>query len=96
MRSMYQSLGQAPFSAPSPQGWPDEEAAWLGPDAVKKRLEWSQSIASRLNRRADPRNFLAQAMGASASERTRFMVAGADSMKQGLTLAMMSPEFQRR
>jgi uncharacterized protein (DUF1800 family) len=35
-------------------------------------------------------------MGASASERTRFMVAGADSMKQGLTLAMMSPEFQRR
>lgn len=96
MRSMYQSLGQAPFSAPSPEGWPDEAAAWLGPDALKKRLEWAQSVASRVNRRTDPREFLSQSMGASASERTRFMVAGADSMQQGLTLAMMSPGFQRR
>ena len=96
LRSVYQTLGQTPFSAPSPAGWPDEADAWLGPDAVKKRLEWSQAVAARIKGRADPREFLAESLGASASERTRFMVAGADSMKQGLVLAMMSPEFQRR
>lgn len=96
LRGVYQSLGQMPFSAPSPAGWPDQADAWLGPDAVKKRLEWSQAVAGRLGRRNDPRLFLAETMGASASERTRFMVKGADSMKQGLTLAMMAPEFQRR
>lgn len=96
LRSTYSSLGQQPFSAPSPAGWPDQAEAWLGPDAVKKRLEWSQAVAGRLNRRADPREFLAETLGACASDRTRFMVRGADSTKQGLTLAMMSPEFQRR
>jgi uncharacterized protein (DUF1800 family) len=48
MRATYESLGQAPFSAPSPAGWPDESDAWLGPDAVKKRLEWSQAVAERM------------------------------------------------
>jgi len=92
----YETLGQVPFSAPSPAGWADEDAAWLGPDAVKKRLEWSQATADRLGRRLDPRDFLEQALGAQASTRTRMMVAGADSMQQGLTLALMAPEFQRR
>ena len=35
-------------------------------------------------------------MGATASDMTRLMVNGADSRKQGLTLALMAPEFQRR
>ena len=96
LQGTYQSLGQLPFSAPSPAGWPDTEAAWLGPDAVKKRLEWSQALADRAGNRVDPRQFLDEALGASAGETTRRMVNGADSRKQGLTLALMAPEFQRR
>lgn len=96
LQSTYGSLGQLPFSAPSPEGWPDEAMAWLGPDAVKKRLEWSQAVAGRLGSRIDPRQFIDEMLGASAGEKTRFMVKGADSRKQGMTLALMAPEFQRR
>ena len=96
LRGSYTTLGQMPFSAPSPAGWPDEAEAWLGPDAVKKRLEWAQALADRVGNRTDPRVFLDTALGASAGEMTRRMVNGADSRAQGLTLALMSPEFQRR
>jgi len=96
LRGTYASLGQMPFSAPSPAGWPDEAMAWLGPDSIQKRLEWSQALAGRVGSRVDPRQFLEEALGASAGERTLFMIKGADSRKQGLTLALMAPEFQRR
>ena len=96
LRLTYETLGQAPFTAQSPEGWPDQASAWLGPDALKKRLEWSQALAGKVPRRLDPRQFMAESLGASATERSRFMVGGADSMQQGLTLALMAPEFQRR
>ncbi|MEE4217479.1 MAG: DUF1800 domain-containing protein [Xanthomonadales bacterium] len=96
LRGTYASLGQLPFSTPSPAGWPDEAQAWLGPDSIQKRLEWSQALANRVGRRFDPRQFVEEALGASAGERTRAMVNGADSRQQGMTLALMAPEFQRR
>ena len=96
LRGSYATLGQTPFGAPSPAGWPDEAEAWLGPDAVKKRLEWSQALAGRLGNRVDPRAFLLDTLGESVGETTSRMVSGADSREQGLALALMSPEFQRR
>lgn len=96
VRAAFETLGQVPFSAPSPAGWPDETAHWLGPDAVRKRLEWSQATAGRLGGRIDPRAVLNEALGEQASTATRLAVAGADSVAQGLVLALMSPEFQRR
>ena len=96
LRGTYASLGQLPFSAPSPAGWPDEAAAWLGPDSIQKRLEWSQALAARVGRRFDPRQFVEQTLGAAAGERTQLMINGADSRQQGMTLALMAPEFQRR
>ena len=96
LRSTYASLGQMPFSAPSPAGWPDEATSWLGPDSIQKRLEWSQALAGKVGNRVDPRRFVEDVLGASAGERTLFMIKGADSRKQGLTLALMAPEFQRR
>ncbi|MBT8059851.1 MAG: DUF1800 domain-containing protein [Gammaproteobacteria bacterium] len=96
LRATFASLGQAPFNAPSPAGWPDRADSWLGPDAVKKRFEWSGAVASRMRGRTDPREFLAESLGEVAGNRTRLMINGADSREQGLTLALMSPEFQRR
>ncbi|MBT8040912.1 MAG: DUF1800 family protein [Xanthomonadales bacterium] len=96
LRATYASLGQTPFSAPSPAGWPDHADAWLGPDAVKKRLEWAQALSARVGNRVDPRVMLAETLGAAAGQTTRRMVNGADSREQGLTLILMAPEFQRR
>lgn len=95
-RRVYQSLGQAPFTAPGPDGWSDEAAAWAGPDAIKKRLEWANRTARLAAPASMPIAFVTDALGPLASDRTRKAVNQAESRRQGLTLALMSPEFQRR
>ena len=95
-RQVYTSLAQAPFSAPSPAGWPDDLAAWSGADAIKKRLEWANAVSRRMARGSSPTDFLDAALGEIAGARTRQAVARAESAEQGFTLALMAPEFQRR
>ncbi|MEQ1930917.1 MAG: DUF1800 family protein [Parvularculaceae bacterium] len=92
----YALLGQRPFSAPSPEGWPDNAGEWAAPDAVMKRLEWSEALARRLPLRTAPAAMAAAALGSMLSARMAEAVARAASGPQGLTLALMSPEFQRR
>jgi uncharacterized protein (DUF1800 family) len=96
IQGFYAMLGHLPFSAPSPAGWPDDTASWAGADAIKKRLEWANAIARRMARGASPSAFLDRALGDLASPATRQAVAFAESAEQGFTLAIMSPEFQRR
>lgn len=95
-RAVYQSLAQQPFSAPSPAGWPDDTASWSGSDAIKKRLEWANAVSRRMARGKSPTEFLDAALGPIAGAKTRQAVARAESAEQGFTLALMSPEFQRR
>lgn len=95
-RQVYQSFAQQPYGAPSPAGWPDDTASWAGADAVKKRLEWANAVARRMSREESPSEFLDRALGDIAGDRTRQSVARAESAEQGFTLALMSPEFQRR
>lgn len=95
-RAVYASLAQVPFGAPSPAGWPDDTASWSGADAIKKRLEWANSVSRRMARGETPSEFLDRALGQIASQKTRTAVARAESAEQGFTLALMSPEFQRR
>jgi uncharacterized protein (DUF1800 family) len=96
-RPVYESLGQRPYGAPSPAGWPDRAADWAGPDALKKRLEWANAAATRFVRgRESPVAFLDTALGPLADARTREAVARAESAEQGFALALMSPSFQRR
>ena len=95
-RQVYTSLAQQPFGAPSPAGWPDDTAFWSGSDAIKKRLEWANSVSRRMARGETPTQFLNRALGDIASEKTRQAVARAESAEQGFTIALMSPEFQRR
>lgn len=94
--AVYTALAQSPFGAPSPAGWPDSAEAWSGADAMMKRLEWANAAASRSGSAGSPTDFLDRALGPLAGARTRRAVARAESAQQGLTLALMSPEFQRR
>lgn len=89
-------LGQRLFRAASPEGWPDDAMSWAGPDAVMKRLEWSQLLAERLNPRTGPEQMADTLLGPLASPRTRQAASRAESGTQALTLLLMSPEFQRR
>lgn len=92
----YLALGQAPFSAPSPQGWPDRAEDWASPDAVLKRLDFATSLAARVGRAARPRERAPEIVGDRLSQATQQAIARAETPEQGLTLLLMSPEFQRR
>ncbi len=89
-------LGQRPFAAPSPAGWPDREEDWTGPDAIKKRLEWTTALSERLPVLQNPSAVATRALGNLLSNNTAEAVERAANGAQGLVLLLMSPEFQRR
>lgn len=89
-------MGQRPYFPPSPQGWPDTASAWVGPDALWKRIEWTCALAQKAGSRIDPLMLAESGYGTTVSESTRLAVARAESRQQGLALWLASPEFQRR
>lgn len=90
------TLGQPVFRAPSPQGFPDMAADWIGADAIKKRLEFANRVARKVGSRISAQIFLEQALGPLALGGTRHAIGRAETQVQALTLALMSPEFLRR
>ena len=90
------ALGQRPFSAPSPKGWPEEAEAWAAPDAIVKRMQYAQAFAAVVARSRDPSAIAAEALGARLTPATATAVARAETRAEGLALLLMSPEFQRR
>ncbi len=94
-RDVYEGFGQTPFRAPTPEGWPDTSQAWIGPDALMKRIEWSNKVAQR-NSKVDARAFLKSALGNRVSKETTQAINQAESNQQALVMMLMSPEFQRR
>ncbi len=89
-------LGQMPFAAPSPAGWPDRAADWTGPDAILRRIDWSLAFGQRVGSRVDARTLLDTALGDLADDGLRQAVARAPSPAEALALALSSPAFQRR
>ena len=90
------SMGELPFSAPSPAGWPDTEAGWSGAEAVLERVEWANAAAAKIGRDADPTELADEALGPLLTADTSTQIARAASRPQGLALLFASPEFQRR
>jgi uncharacterized protein (DUF1800 family) len=90
------ALGQKPFSAPSPKGWPDDAQSWAAPDAIVKRMQFAQAFSAVAVGDRDPTALAEQALGARLSPDTAKAVARAESRPEGLALLLMSPEFQRR
>jgi uncharacterized protein (DUF1800 family) len=90
------ALGQKPFSAPSPKGWPDDAASWAAPDAIVKRMQYAQAFSQAAVRDRDPKALAQEALGERLGPETATAIARAESRAEGLALLLMSPEFQRR
>ncbi len=90
------TLGQRVQAAPSPAGWSDQAADWLGPDAVWKRVEWATRAAARIGPNTDARALAAQSLGPLLRPTTQAQIERAADGPQALTLRLMAPEFQRR
>jgi uncharacterized protein (DUF1800 family) len=89
-------LGQRVQAAPSPAGWPDAAAEWLGPDAVWKRVEWATRVADRIGTQVDARALAASSLGPLLTAHTAKQIERAADGSQALALLLLSPEFQRR
>jgi uncharacterized protein (DUF1800 family) len=93
---MLNTMGQKPFSAPSPKGWSEDAATWCAPDAIIKRMAWSQTLAAQALNGRDPSQLAADALGARLTPLVAKTIERAETREEGMAILLMSPEFQRR
>ena len=89
-------MGQTPYRPGSPAGWPDTAAQWGGADALYKRIEWSNTVAQVVGNRINPVDLGDGVLGDAFNPETRKAISRAETLTQGLTLFLASPDFQRR
>jgi uncharacterized protein (DUF1800 family) len=89
-------LGQRQYTPGSPAGWPDTAKSWDGSDALMHRVLWASRLAARFEQSTNPLDIAASSLGAYARAETLSAIKRAASAAQGLTLLLLSPEFQRR
>lgn len=91
------AMGQRFKGAPGPDGWPEDAEAWITPQGLAARITWAMEMPGRLkNPLPDPTDFARRALGPRASERLLWAVARAESVREGVGLVLVSPEFNRR
>ena len=88
-------LGQPVWRPGSPAGWDDTAPSWAGPDALYRRVEVAERIASRAGP-IDARALAEQLFPGTLTAPTRQALAGAESPVQALALLLASPEMMRR
>jgi uncharacterized protein (DUF1800 family) len=88
-------LGQPIWNAPAPNGWPDRAADWAAPEAMMRRIDWASGFAGRIGTR-DAIELAQTNLGPLLRPETMDAMRHAGSRRDALTLALTSPEFQRR
>ena len=89
-------LGQGLHMAPSPAGWPDDAASWVGAEAVLRRVEWAQTYADQVGGELDPVALSDAVLGDTIDPGQRQAIARAESRPTALAMLLASPAFQRR
>ncbi|THD76411.1 DUF1800 domain-containing protein [Thalassobius vesicularis] len=92
-----QRMGQ-PWELPiGPDGWPEQDDAWVTPQGLATRMEWAlETPQVLLKGLPDPREFVEMALGPNPPESVRFAAKAAESRAEGIALVLISPAFQRR
>jgi uncharacterized protein (DUF1800 family) len=89
-------LGEPLWNPPSPQGYKDDAATWLAPDAMTTRVDIAELLASQDKGLGDPVQLASDVLGEKLSSNTKTAIERAESRGQAVALLLMSPEFQRR
>ena len=90
------AMGHPLWQPGGPNGFPDTNAAWASPEGLKTRLDVAASISRQSANTIDPAGLIENLFGAAVSTETRQTILRAETRYQGVALALMSPEFQRR
>ncbi|MGH1457523.1 MAG: DUF1800 domain-containing protein [Paracoccaceae bacterium] len=91
-------MGQAWNRPPGPDGWPEEDAAWIVPQRLAARIQWAMTVPFALMKLLpDPDDFMRSALGARARSAPQlgFAAKGAETRAIGIGLVLLSPAFQR-
>jgi uncharacterized protein (DUF1800 family) len=88
-------LGQPLWTAPAPNGWPDQAADWAAPEAMLRRIDWASGFAARIGER-DVMQVADATIGPLLRSETGDAIRRAGSRREAMTLLLTSPEFQRR
>ena len=89
-------LGQPVWRPGSPAGYDDVAGAWAAPDALLRRVEVAQRIASQAGTAIDARQLAPRLLPGALGEATATQVARAESPGSALALLLVSPDFLRR
>jgi uncharacterized protein (DUF1800 family) len=90
-------MGQTWQKPGGPDGWPEEDTAWITPQGISARLRWAMSVPQVLHPNLpDPRQFVKDALGARATGTVQFAAASAENRADAIGLVLASPAFQRR
>lgn len=89
-------MGQTPFKALRPDGWPEVASGWMTPPMMAARIDFAVDLARATGDRADPTALTNFALGDTASPLLRRAVSGAEQRWEGLAVLIASPEFSRR
>ncbi len=90
-------MGQNWQRPSGPDGWPEEDTAWVTPQGVSARLRWAMAVPRRLlPDLPDPRQFVTDALGTTAPEPVRFAARAAETRAEAVGLILSAPAFQRR
>ncbi|MBC7740171.1 MAG: DUF1800 domain-containing protein [Candidatus Saccharibacteria bacterium] len=90
------AMGQPPFRALRPDGWPEVSEGWMTPPMMAARIDWAVDMARRAGNGVDPQAMVMVALGETASPLLMRAVGGAEQRWEGLAVLLGSPEFSRR
>ena len=94
------ALRHAPWLHQTPDGYTDEDAYWMGADAMRIRLETAQLNAQSLLQLAPvdatPAQLADRLFATAISAESRSAIVNTPNKQYGLTMLFMIPEFQRR
>lgn len=91
-------LGQPPYQAPTPDGWPHTSLSWVSPELLLERIEWCAEVAG-VTRPPDGRevpDLALDILGPLLKPATHRRLRVARNETEALALLFASPEFQRR
>jgi len=89
-------MGEVPFAAPSPKGWPDTADAWSGSDGMLDRIEWAKEFGDDAPESINVAATAETGLGPLLRPATKAALAKASNRGEALALLIVSPEFQRR
>lgn len=89
-------MGQTPFRANGPDGWPDVGPAWISAPLLAARIDWAADLARAFAGRIEPATLTEAVLGPLADDGLRFAVGAAEQRWEGAAVLLASPAFMRR